>query len=993
MSKWQEEFVKYVDCYVRLLTEGKEEFFLSLCDVEEELLEGLDTSGLTEYCVIIVSNHNYAQAVKMRNAVNVSKIVLLSGEGVKQIDSLKDFNEYPILAEKRKILWDCMQAALEVFLHSEVRSFLEVILEQSEITLSALLNYLKESMETKGVRRGASSVQRQKKGPGSGNFSNLLSLEKLNRNLPLLGMWKRREDRGILKKGETGRILRASRYTVVESRLTKAVMENKITDPKVERAITQGLAAGNIESIFKKVYFDQVEAYLKAPSKGTGTKAARSGETEEVSYDCSYQYYLCVESGKAIPEIEEEWMENRGKEDSEEEQETPWYKCGEEELELFKEQCRRMEIAINEMNLEENWIQEIRHRFQTLQELFQREWETIAKATPVCLNKLCDSGAAYTRQYLELLSFILREGRIRSVVAGTSLVQMLQTLFCRFGNGEIEMPFYHPVCMLYHMGVERMYRYTVERQKEEGRDGVKDRIRMEIIREAGKQFPIEYIQVAERPYAVDHNTVWKSGKVVFRDNRAGTIYSAVDFRMISRPVLDYIVWHPLLTYIKIAVIDVSRLGGLVQLVNRILQFSQEPWCNIGRVEFLILSAKEEELKKEMSELWDSIGGEDLVCFRFDRRGYWEKGQYHMKKIMEEFDLIIIADNSMLYREPRKMSFASNGVKNRLQTCDLERQVDRYFRQENCDVMVLWDSLQHMAENRGEGFWIWKNRELDNGFLTEMNRFVSQEPDKAAVLLSSHEHILSEIHRTQYIRVLQGGYHSRSLSIIEFENDNRRRRLPDQGEPRAVYSLREFYETLLGIEKIQEEFSKSLEDIILEFGYKDGEFSCGCKAVEKDGDDPDREWAEACVEWIYWQVGKLSGMDNILGSYFQDALLNCLLAQAENLPSVLLAERLYAEGFEQVLGEFTGLTIECKKAETAKRGGQAGEKDCMEAMKLHEILCFVREKASIDEQAVSQFRERYDRELLERLIKCDDEHGLLPRGDRDKLQKILERTLK
>ncbi len=206
-------------------------------------------------------------------------------------------------------------------------------------------------------------------------------------------------------------------------------------------------------------------------------------------------------------------------------------------------------------------------------------------------------------------------------------------------------------------------------------------------------------------------------------------------------------------------------------------------------------------------------------------------------------------------------------------------------------------------------------------------------------------------------------------------------------------MREFYETLLGIEKIQEEFSKSLEDIILEFGYKDGEFSCGCKAVEKDGDDPDREWAEACVEWIYWQVGKLSGMDNILGSYFQDALLNCLLAQAENLPSVLLAERLYAEGFEQVLGEFTGLTIECKKAETAKRGGQAGEKDCMEAMKLHEILCFVREKASIDEQAVSQFRERYDRELLERLIKCDDEHGLLPRGDRDKLQKILERTLK
>ena len=282
MSKWQEEFIKYVDCYVSLLTEGKEEFFLSLCDVEEELLEGLDTSRLTEYRVIIVSNHNYAQAVKIRNTVDVSKIVLLSGEGVKQIDSLKDFNEYPILAEKRKILWDCLQAALDVFLRPEVRSFLEVILEQSEITLSALLNYLKESMETKGARRGSAPVSRQRKGPGSGSFANILSPEKLNRNLPLLGMWKRRENAGIPKKGETGRILRASRYTVVESRLTKAVMENKITDSKAEKAITQGLAAGNIESIFKKVYFDQVEMHLKAPSKGTGTKAARSGETEEV---------------------------------------------------------------------------------------------------------------------------------------------------------------------------------------------------------------------------------------------------------------------------------------------------------------------------------------------------------------------------------------------------------------------------------------------------------------------------------------------------------------------------------------------------------------------------------------------------------------------------------------------------------------------------------------------------------------------------------------
>ena len=55
--------------------------------------------------------------------------------------------------------------------------------------------------------------------------------------------------------------MRASRYTVVESRLTKAVMENKITDPKVERAITQGLAAGNIESA---LLFKVLQLFLTA---------------------------------------------------------------------------------------------------------------------------------------------------------------------------------------------------------------------------------------------------------------------------------------------------------------------------------------------------------------------------------------------------------------------------------------------------------------------------------------------------------------------------------------------------------------------------------------------------------------------------------------------------------------------------------------------------------------------------------------------------------
>ena len=147
--------------------------------------------------------------------------------------------------------------------------------------------------------------------------------------------------------------------------------------------------------------------------------------------------------------------------------------------------------------------------------------------------------------------------------------------------------------------------------------------------------------------------------------------------------------------------------------------------------------------------------------------------------------------------------------------------------------------------------------------------------------------------------------------------------------------------------------------------------------------------DACAEWVYWQMKKMSRADNVLGIYFQDALLNCLLTQAENLPSVLLAERLLLDGFTNALGEFTGLTIENKKTEQSKKVMQASDRDCMEAMKLHQIVCFVRDKAGVDEQSVSQFRERCDTELLERLIKCNEEYDLLPQEDREKLQKIQE----
>ncbi|MCM1214225.1 MAG: hypothetical protein NC331_01875 [Lachnospiraceae bacterium] len=992
MSKWQEYFVIYLETYVKAVGGDREEFFLSFCDVEEEFLKGLDTSDLTEYCVIVVNDRDYSEAVRMRNAPDVPKIVLLSGEGIKQIDSLKDFNEYPIMAENREVLWNCLKKALSLTagFHNDAKAFLSVILDHSEVALSTLMKYLDSSVKTTIKPQKVPSGPLQKKqGQNAGISRRVLLPEKLNENLSMLGIWKSRKT-SYLYKGEINRILRASKYNVVESRLIKAVMNGKMAGKPFEKSITDGLASGDIEKIFKNVYYDDIKDFLKAPARNASPGETRPTDIEDIVYENSYQCYLLEDSGKTVAEIEAEWMADREQEDSDEEQEWKKYQLNQEDLDYAKEQFLQLKNAVWEMGSEEPVIQETGHKIHSLQLLFEESWEAVSQATPICLDKFCSGAAAYTQKYLELLAFVLNNSKMRSAVAGTGVTQRLQMLFCRTDGATVKMPFYHPVCVFYYMCVREMYRFAVKQQKKNGKHVLKDQIWHAMIQKAGMQFPIEYMTVDGKIYALDHAEVWQSGNILFENQDFGAVYSSLDFRTINRQILEYLERHPFLTHIRIAVMDISSLTGLVQLVNKILQFSQQAYCNIGKVEFLILSAREDELKKELSALWDSIGTGETVRFRFGRNGYWNGRQYEMGKIMGESDITIVADNSMLYLEPRKAAYYNNGLKNRLSKIELETQVERYFTQQSIDIAVLWDSMQNIAENREEGYRIWKNREIDNGLLSDINGLVSNCPGKAVILLSSNEHILSEIFRTQYIHAHQGGYNSRNITIIEFENDNQRKRLSDKGEPQVSYSVRDFYDTVLGLEDVTGFFSDFLEDIYLEFGYREGVFYCECQMMETDGDDSDGEWKMQCFDWVQWQMKSLISRENVLGIYFRNAILTYLLERVENVSSVLLLERLSVEDFRPVIEDMTVAYVREKAPRARIRAGDYAEKDCMEALKMHEIIKFARNKASIDEQTTSQFKERYETKLLKHLIKCNEMYGLLTGKDRDKLQKIQER---
>lgn len=974
MSKLQRYLIKYIDCYVDDLTKGKEEFFLSFCDIEEELLTDLDISPLQGYCVVVVNGRNYSEAVKMRNRPDVNKIVLLSGEGVKQIDSLKDFNEYSILGTNYASLWEYLGMAMQLVMRDEDKNFLTVIMNQSEVSFSALMEYLEKS---------TSRIVRTVGKPSQIRF---LQPRRMNENLPMLGIWKSRKE-GVLNKGEIGRILRASRYNVIESRLTKAILDGKLTDPKEVRTITSGLAAGDVEKILKNIYYEDMEKFLKGTSRGQGAGGSSEDAKEEVVYECSYQYKLLTSPQESIAEIEQKWMEDRDQEDADTEQEWDKYRTRPEWFERLERQICKIRYEIQGMNLPFETIQWLLNKLEAFYQCFLDSKASVLRATPVCLKSFCSNAQNYVREYVELLVFFLQDKKAHDAAAGISVLQDLQTCFCEVYGSKIMMPFYHPICVFYYMGIKNMYQFALEHQRMDDISEQQSKIWLALIRRTGMQFPIEFFLVDKKRYMLDYSTVWQSGAVEFIDMDAGTVYSALDFRAVTLQILNYLERHPFLTHVKVALVDISGLAGLIQLVNRILHSSQLRNCNIGRVEFLILSAKEDELRRQMAEIWDTVGTDEVLRFRFGRNEYWNGKKYDLERIVEEMDMTIIADSSMLYREPRMIPYQNNAnsARNRLKNISVVAQADRYFSQGVSDINVIWDSLQHVMGSQEDGFWIWKSQEIDNGLLTYMNEVAAHRPDKAIVMLSSNEQILTNIHRTEFIHARRGRVNGKSVTIISFENENVRKELPQGGKADIVYSMRDFYYTALGLDEIQEAFSPNLKDVLVELYFQEDVLECGFHAIPQDDErDLEGDWADLCGKWFYWQIVELSFCPNILGKYYRDIMLYYWHGQIQNLPTVLMVEKINALNYNVFrYGERNyDIIFETKK-----------ENDCMEALKIHEMIQFAETKEGIDERAVSQFADLFDSGLLERVLRSNDKHKLLIQETRDKLYKIHEKIRK
>ena len=430
MNDLQKYYIEYIRQYIDLLTKDREEFFLSLCDIEEEILLETDSTAFSGCYVVVIDRKDYSEAVRLRNDTNVSRIVLLSGEGVRQIDSLKDFNEYSVLPEDRERIWSCLEQVFKVKLEQKVRVFLGAILEQNEISLGDLLRYLKESLA-----------------------HGKLDSAELNKNLPMLGIWKSRDSK-ILGKGEIKKLIRASKYSVVESRLTKAVTDRKIDEQKKVRTIKNGLAKGDMQSILSAFYYDEVEDYLKSvPRERQTAEKEENAEEDHVLYSFSYEYKLGENTEEDIDKIESRWLEERENEDEETGIDWGRYSLGEEEEKCCEEQWEELIKKVNDANLPMEKRRNIQTWLDNFYRLFKKTWPDIQNITPVCLDSFCGAAYEYAQEYFTLLSRLMFDESLRGSGTGAvkEIIEDILLLFCEKKEERISMPFYHPMAVFYYM--------------------------------------------------------------------------------------------------------------------------------------------------------------------------------------------------------------------------------------------------------------------------------------------------------------------------------------------------------------------------------------------------------------------------------------------------------------------------------------------------------------------------------------------------------------
>lgn len=961
-----ERFKKYLEKYITLLVHEKSEFFIALVDVEKELaLDCLNQySDCMPYKIAWFERRDYATAVRLRNDPQVRQIVLLSNDSVKMIDSLKDFVEYPVLPERQDDLWECLEMAFGIDLNAECRKILGTVLEHKQIPLEDLLAYI-DCCIVNGV----------------------CSAEKMVNHLYRFEIWSMRKlENGKISKGQLKRMIRNSNPLQIEKRLIGGLTgERAVFSERDQKRILRYLSQNNLQDLFRNIFYDKrVEQLFKSSSRSQ--QNVDRGKPEAQQYENSYLYAISESVEGDIRKIEDEFLaENNNSDEDKHPLEKSMQSFVYPEIEFFEERFEELQEVVKNLNFTERKRILVETSLIRLKTSFLEARENGEKYTPVFLEHYIESQRDLIETYFGFLTLCLSDDGIARRCEGTGFLNQVLNLFCEEENGVIKMPFYHPLMGFYYWKLQKSFGEYRNMQTIYQDDFSQDVI-LALIQKEQMNFPVQYMLWEKQLYQLDFTSLQEWGaETAFCKVADYTAGSWSNIRLLNEDLMDYIARQRFLPEIRVTVVDLNDVSEIMSMLERLRKLAASKECMVHKVILNIVSEKEEALKQKLQKSMEMDIDNPQVLFRFTKELYKNDTEYDLKRIIEDSDLLFLADSHFLYQKPRLVAWGKdeNWFRIVMEQMESGKAAEMYLEQDQDLLEVLWDSIHYIELEEETKLACWRTRELKQTIFSMFRKAIEMNPSLTIVLMSSNQQILQSIYHMSGFQARKSIVPGQEMLLLNFHKGSQRKELKHEKSACVQIFLKPFLEEFLGNSEMfnsENEKEWENENPSLVFEYKEYKvkalvrISCDKSMVES----ADRE---------EYYANLIKRLIDFAGESrrFKEKLVTVLYEEVDSYEAALFVDRIERIGLEQSVGEQIGTEyVETKKDRRRRR-----IKDIVDILAFQNMLGFIRERTSIDEYTIRYFTELYSKNMLEGCLKADEEIQILESETRLKMQKLYQ----
>lgn len=936
-------FEKYLKSYLDRLMENHEQYFIAVTDIEKTVADQVNPEHFPECRLVWTDKRDYSQAVSLRNNRDLGRIVLLSRDSIKMIDSLKDFLEYPIVSTDNKRVIGCLEYAFEFSFDKQCIKIIEFILDNVQTPIQDILDFVNSS-----------------KADGKADSLKML------KNLYMFGIWT--SEKNVIDKRYLRRLKRYSDLSVVERRLPLMESRNLELRVRTKRRLLKLLTESDFQEIFKTVTFEDVEPLFTVKSVSDSRIEPLS---EVIQYENSYEFIMDEGIDIDVCEWETEVRDIPDKLESLSRAIDNYKISG---IETMPDEFEKVQSIIRGLPLPEERERILVRKIRELQKVFCSAVTKGREYTPALLFSYSKAQEELVRQYFSLLGCCASDERIMKACAGSGLMECLQSIFCRREEGRVVMPFFHPVVGLYYLRLRQAYERHLEFCRSQNSRWAKDLLGA-LVEKEQMWFPVNYLLVDGVLYQLDYTSLRRrNGEIDFlplKENAGGTW---INIRLLNEDLIDYIKRNRFQSEIRVTIVDINDISELMFLLDKLRVLPDSQDYMIHRVVLNIVSRKENELKLQLGEQLDSDMGHPQVMFRFTRQLYLDGERYNLDAMLADSDLLFLADTSLLYQKPRQVVVSKDANWYLWRFDDI--QMESLLCEDDL-TETLWDSLQRVDLEEEFKVVRWNTREFRYPLLGQIRDAVSKNPLLTVVIMTSNRGMLRYIYHMRDFQVRKNSL-AEKLLFINFHQGGDRRDLAREGSPSVKIAWKGLQEAVLGNWNMEDAPIEGEGELgpVMEFSREKDRLLICIEVCTHFEDDEKEE-----LRSYYGELCRLMVQLASENTLFKDSLLNILYQQADSLKSAMFVDWMGRHLNQEPLFCFKEVT---------EGHIPAAFSDCGDILEFQDLLQFVRDLNSVDEHGVHWFAGIFKKKLLKACLKTADETGLIEEQTLTKMNKILQR---